>query len=212
MKIKLFTNLKKRHNRNTTPNLVSGFTIIEALVAIFILTISISSMLGVTASSISFAKYADNEIVSNYLLQEAVDYIRNDRDTIAFQMKDDPSGGWNNFLTKYNSCLTNLCDIKVNESHSVKPPYNDVLSCGNAGCEALYYIKDNANVSNPNFFYSHDGSGVLSNFTRSIKMEKIIVNGIPNDNQIKITVTLDWKNGAGSKSQTLVSYLLNWQQ
>ena len=78
----------------------SGFTIIEAMIAVFILTVSIASMLGLTSSSISTAKYTSNEIIANYLLQEAIDSIRNTRDTLVFQGSNN-STDWTTFLNKY---------------------------------------------------------------------------------------------------------------
>ena len=208
MKIKLFTNLIKRYSKNTTSGLRSGFTIIEALVAIFILTISVSSMLGVTASSATSARYSNNEITANYLLQEAVDYIRNNRDTIAFQMKD-ASIGWGTFLNKYSPCFSNMCDIKIEDFNPADTTGVDVLSCPGSACESLYYDKDDALGGVTSFFYSHDKNfGELSNFVREVKMEK--VDG--SDDQIKVTATVRWKNGTSTKTQSLVVYLLNWQK
>lgn len=187
-----------------------GFTIVEAMVAIFILTISVSSMLGVTASSATSARYANNEITANYLLQEAVDYIRNSRDSIAFQQKiqgEIAGTSWNNFLTKYSSCISTYgCDIKMDKFSPDLTTITDIVSCKSSGCDNLTY---DANASS-SFFYSHDitANSVSSHFNRNIKIDKI---GTDND-QIKITVTVSWLNGSLTKSQSLVSYLLNWQK
>lgn len=188
-----------------------GFTLIEALIAIFILTVSVSSMLGVTASSANSARYANNEITANYLLQEAVDYIKNNRDTIAFQKREVLNYGWAGFLNKYGSpssrCFNQStgCDIKMENFNPASLSQNDIVSTCTTDfdCGALYYN----NGEEPAFFYSHDSnSGFESNFKRTIVMKTI------DTDQIQITVTVKWKNGNLPKSQTLVAYLLNWQK
>ncbi len=186
-----------------------GFTIIEALVAIFILTISVISMLSVTASSATSARYANNEITAKYLTEEAVDYIRNSRDTIAFQHKDDNGYGWNGFINKYEQSGTdcfsdNGCDINMEKFAPSSPFSNaDLISCSSSGCDKLYFDKKALSV----FFYSHNSIyGVKSIFSRTIKMKKI------NNDQIKVTVRVDWANGSLARTQSIVVYLLNWQK
>lgn len=185
-----------------------GFTIVEAMVAIFILTVSVSSMLGITASSSASARYANNEIAANYLLQEAIDSIRNSRDTIAFQMKDS-GGGWDKFLEKYggpfNKCFgTNGCDLMIEDFDPTGIDNDDVMGCGSTGCEYLNY-DDNAT----SFFYNHSGYGIDSGFRRTVNMEKT-----SNPDEIKVTAKVEWLNGNATtlRTQTLIVYLLNWQK
>lgn len=135
-----------------SPEYSKGFTIVEAIIAIFILSISISAMLGLTVSSYSTAKYANNEITANYLLQEAIDSIRNSRDT-AFQQKN-----WVGFKTKYNNCfLVNGCTISTVPFNPVNPT---VGICNESGCPIMQI------------------NGVNSIFKRQIIMKEISLNEI----------------------------------
>jgi len=195
-----------------SPRYSKGFTIIEAMVAIFILSISVASMLGITASSASSARYSNNEITANFLLQEAVDSIRNSRDTIAFQMKDEPGYGWDKFINRYgysgnNKCFTtNGCDLIIEDFNPMDLDGKDITdSCSSDGCEYLYY--DDVATK---LFYNHSKKGVVSEFKRTVKMQTI--NSDPN--QIKITAEVEWLNGNATtpRKQELVSYLLNWQK
>ncbi len=196
-----------KHNKQSN----KGFTIIEALVAIFILTVSVISMLSVTASSATSARYANNEIAAKYLSEEAIDYIRNSRDTIAFQHKDDNGYGWNGFINKYNNgtinCFSpNGCDIRMEKFDPSSLANLDLISCGISGCENLYFDKE---TTSKKFFYSHDDkSGSKSPFSRTIKMENIGSGG----DQIKVTVAVNWKNGSIDRTQSIIVYLLNWQK
>lgn len=203
--INLHSNCLKRNHEYS-----KGFTLIEALIAIFILTVSVSSMLGVTASSANSARYANNEITANYLLQEAVDYIKNNRDTIAFQKREVLGYGWTQFLNKYGyqgntRCFSAYgCDIKMEYFNPATLSLSEIMSCdSSSGCNALYYNDDEGTA----LFYSHNPDlGFESRFKR-----KIVMKSIDND-QVKITVTVDWMNGNLPKTQTLVAYLLNWQK
>lgn len=199
--IKLYSTCLKR-----SPEYSKGFTIVEAMVAIFILTISVSSMLGITASSAASARYANNEITANYLLQEAVDSIRNSRDTVAFQTKDG-SGGWDKFLQRYGSpldkcfsttggCYLSMDTFKVGDVNG-----SDVSNCG-SNCPYLKYDDTGGNL-----FYNYTG-GDTSQFKRTVNMKKIT------DDEVKVTATLEWLNGDATtpRTQTLTIYLLNWQK
>lgn len=186
-----------------------GFTIVEAIVAIFILSISISAMLGLTVSSYSTAKYANNEITANYLLQEAIDSIRNSRDT-AFQQKN-----WVGFKDKYRDCFINNnpngCNISTGLSFDPSPEYNgfqptirpcnDIPLFGTISCPVLKY---DTSITSTNF-YSFTGTD--SNFKRQVKMT---VNPI-NPNEVEIIANVEYRNGTSVKTRSLKMYLLNWQ-
>lgn len=197
------TLLNKKNNK--------GFTVVEAIVAIFILTVSVASMLGVTASSISSARYARNEITANYLLQEAVDSIRNSRDTIVFIGKENGlystnSGAWNAFLSRYGypsgKCFSsNGCYLDTENFDSDDTNGTDVLMC-NGDCPFLQINNDKG------YNYTVNNPASPSIFKRWVRIEAT------NSDEIKITTYVSWKNDptGTTKTQSLVVYLLNWQK
>lgn len=184
-----------------------GFTIVEAMVAIFILSVSVATMLGITASSSASARYANNEITANYLLQEAVDSIRNSRDTIVFQKKL----GWGKFLEKYgftggNKCFSdNGCILFIEDFDPTGTDGRDVDGCDTDVCPNLLY--DNSMINKT--FYNYT-SGDESEFNRTVNMVADSVN----EDQLNITVKVEWYNGnsTNKRSQSLTFYLLNWQK
>lgn len=169
-----------------------GFTLVETMFAVLILTFTIVGLMSIVADSLFQARYAKDEITVNYLLQEAVDYIRNDRDSTVFL------GGetWNTFFDKYNICSGNGCYFDILATPVI------IKSCPSDGCQFLYY---NGNAtSSP--FYNYDNSGVVTNFQR-----KIIVQQNASTGEIDVTVTIDWKNGGLSATRSLNTSLLKWQ-
>ncbi len=175
-----------------------GFTLIEAMVAVFILTISIVSLMNVVVSSLFAARYAKDEITVNYLLQEAVDYVRNDRDTVFLQV-DDPSEGWKIFSKKYEICSdAGKCYLDVIDGAGPK-------ECLSSECTILYY---NESPEKNEAFYTHDKTkqGVAqSKFKREIEV------GSVSSDEISVKVTVRWTSGTMSKERTLETSLLRWQ-
>ncbi|MFA7000082.1 MAG: prepilin-type N-terminal cleavage/methylation domain-containing protein [Candidatus Paceibacterota bacterium] len=189
-----------------------GFTVVEALVAIMILSVSVAGMLGVTASSATSARYANNEITANYLLQEAVDSVRNSRDTIAFQMKD-TTGGWVTFLDRYgypsDKCFSDTrgCILKMEDfdATGLASGNNDVILCSVSGCGYLSYDNSDTPVS---LFYNYSGYGSPTSFVRTVKM--VVTQSNPDE--LKVTATVDWLNGTSPRSRSLEIYLLDWKK
>ena len=192
----LFSN-KKTHKFS------SGFTLIETMVSIFILTIALSAFMSVVASSLFTARYANNEITANYLLQEAVDGIRNERDT-AFQRQVLGLGsGWFLFREIYGGNNSSKCFTTNGCDFEVKNISRTIAACGST-CRTLIFDTNATNGS----FYNYGSIGTNSVFKRKIVMS---VNA-NNYDQIDITVTVNWSNGNKPRSRILKASLTNWQQ
>lgn len=174
-----------------------GFTLVEVMVAVFVLTISVSSLMTLLSSSLFAAKYARNEITANYLSQEVIDYIRNERDTIVFLNNPDSNQGWNNFVSKYQMCSDEVdnCYIDVNKDIGpTKCPAN----------ECFLYFDERAEK---NVFYNYDNIGQITNFERKL----IFSQNLSNLDEINVEVIVYWKNGGIPKSKSLKTSLMKWQ-
>jgi hypothetical protein len=164
-------------------------------------------MIGVISTSLFSARYASNEITANYLIQEAIDYVRNERDTMAIQRKNNDT--WATFLDRYNiaGCFgANGC--------KVEPTASTISTCDITGgviCESLNYDAS-ANSANKDFYtYTTPVGYVPTSFRRKIQMTTTPINASTND-QLNIIVTVEWKNGKLAKSRTYRTSLLNWSQ
>ncbi len=204
-----------------------GFTLIETMIAVFILAITITGTLGIISTSLYSSRYANNEITANYLAQEVSDYIRNDRDTIAFQRMSDSSYGWTNFLNKYGfdtlgTCFSTAgCEIEPVSSQSILDPSN-IYQCntvntwetGTIDCRILNYDEN----ATEKVFYTYQTplSGYIpSNFKRKVNMSINATSSpssIGRTDELDIMVTVEWKNGNLVRSKILRTSLLNWQK
>ena len=196
-----------------------GFTLIETLVAVFMLSLSLVALLSLTSINLFSAKYANNDITANYLLQEVADYIRNDRDSNVFQKYDPNIHNWVEFLAKYghpfsgasslcfsnNGCQIEVINNKTATIENCNSGDNIFGSDSQMHCNIFYY---NENADNGNFYtYSDPGNGARSNFKRQIRM-RLDEN---NPNILNIEVNVEWLNGTLVKSRTLRFSLINWQ-
>lgn len=192
--------LQKNEKINTNTNL--GFTLVETMVAVFILTLAIVSLLGLTSKSLFTARYSRNEMIANYLLQESVDYIRNQRDSVAFLGND-----WQGFLDEFGysasgACFTsNGCYFDVNKSSlninycNTTPTSGTTLKCP--------FLKYDEGATGGSFYNYSVGS--TSNFKRKISLS---LN--PAQDELYIFVTVEWLNGTLVRKRSLNTSLLNW--
>ena len=58
-----------------------GFTLLEGLVAIFLITVGIGGAYVLTSQTISSAKISSQKLIAAYLVQEGIEIVRNIRDT-----------------------------------------------------------------------------------------------------------------------------------
>ena len=71
-----------------------GFTLIEMLVAVMILTLSVTALLSVSAGTANSVRYSKNKIIATWLAQQALDTVRNSRDTAMINSADPASSDW----------------------------------------------------------------------------------------------------------------------
>lgn len=190
-----------------------GFTLIETMIAVFVLAIALNGLLGLISSSLFSARYSKNDITANYLIQEAIDYVRNDRDTTAFQ-KVATGGGWVNFLNKYGYAGSTLCftaaGCEIEPANIITTNINACTTShnGNFGtidCKLFNYDEAATNKS----IYTYQSGGVVSNFKRQVTMS-MNANNSPDELDVKVTV--EWLNGNLVRSRTSRISLLNWQK
>lgn len=184
-----------------------GFTLVEALTAIFVLTFVVVGLMTVVSDSLFATKYARDEITANFLLQEAIDFVRNDRDTRVFlNINYDINTAWNNFYATYdNAECENTATGCTLDVHVPSGP--NVFSCSNDSCRYLY---QDETASSGSFYMTNNYPGGTSGKTRTnFKRTLTVVN--KGEDQLLVTAKVSWKNGNLNKSRTLTTTLSKWQ-
>ncbi|MBU1046215.1 type II secretion system GspH family protein [Patescibacteria group bacterium] len=176
--MKYFEKLKNNNK------LKRGFTLIETFIAITVLLIAMSGPLVLVTKGLSISKIAKGQIVAMYLAQEAIEYIRNVRDTNILNDR-----GW---LIGLTDCTNFGTKCKIDS------PAQTVSSCSLSGCENLKYDP----VS---YLYGYT-SGNVSLIKREIEINEIIP-----DKELEVVVTMSWQEGPNTRQFVVKERLLNWQ-
>lgn len=180
-----------------------GFTLIETIVAIFILSMAMGSLLTLSANGFYSVRYSRNQIVANNLAQEAAEYIRNTRDTMFLGSNSSTvSSIWNTFrYTTMASCFTtNGCvvDIYSNANH--------FRACASSTCPYMKYYENQGIYGYADSYPFTGGVSYDTSYVRTIKMTP----NSPAANYVDVTITVSWMNGSASKTITQPMYLSSW--
>lgn len=176
--------------KNNILKLKSGFTLIETLVAISILTAAIAGPLVMSIKNIGTANTSQDQLVALYLGQEAIEYVRNVRDTNLIKMASGENITWLNGL---NDCIDKDCYIDV-----VK---DEICNSNNSTCTGgLKFV---------NGYYIPVASG--ASFTRTVKIKNPVDN---NPDEAQVDVEMKWKSKYGNKTKTmnLQDHIFNWRE
>ena len=161
-----------------------GFTLIEVLVAVFVLSLAITGMMSVLSRGLTNIDNAKNKIIATYLAQEGIESILNTRDAYVI-------GGYS-----WNTFRSNLITL-----------------CGNSnGCYIDLGIMDMYKDNDPNKYklyinnggYSTDVSSNYSGFKRKITAQQKTLD------EVSVSSTVSWNND--TQTVTFSEHLFNWIQ
>ena len=71
-----------------------GFTLLEVILAIFVITVGIAGTLGIIQQGISYTQLSSSRLTANYLAQEGLEIVRNIRDGNWLEMRTNPAISW----------------------------------------------------------------------------------------------------------------------
>ena len=89
----------------TQKNKVSGFTLVETLIAISIFSISVVALMSFLSQNLADTEYVKEKMIAVYLAQENIEYVRNMRDTYVLY-SGMTGNNWGTFKTKLATCNT----------------------------------------------------------------------------------------------------------
>lgn len=191
-----------------------GFTLIETLIAILILTLSIGALLSLAAGGFFSVRYARNQIVANNLLQESLEYMRNTRDTsfnqgiswldwentiLSVDDSGNPTGTGSDGCFSQNGCFVDPYATSAR-----------IKECPASGCPNVIYYPDEG-------FYGYNASypftpGPSQPFTTSFVRKITVETSAASSDQLIVSATISWLNGSTPKTISQSMLITNWKQ
>ncbi len=168
-----------------------GFTIIESLVAISILVVAITGTMSAVQSGISSYIFSKDQIIAFYLAQEAFEQVRNIRDENRLNNR-----AWLTGLT-----VSSADPCYFGSACTVSPVTSAVPTRCAGGVGACPNLRQNASTG----FFGYDAGWAETIYRREVELTSI------NDNEISVTVTVDWFKGAVTRQFRARENLFNWQ-
>lgn len=190
--------MKKFKIKNLKLKNSAGFTVLESIVAIFVLTLAVSGAFSAVRQGLHQSTLSKEEVKAFYLAQEAVEVIRNKRDNNQLAKVN---GSTNNWLYGISYDANDPCYFgrvcRVDATAASPLTY-----CGSTNWGSCENVRQNGT----SFLHGHNPGWPTTNFKREVKLEQI------NSNEIAVIVRMTWSKGLTSKDFTVRTLLFNWIQ
>ena len=188
--------------RHTTSTQTTGFTLIETMIAVTIITLSIAGPLTTASRALVSAQIARDQLTASYLAQEGLEYVRAMRDGAYLDNyylhlddgEDVSALAWADFTTgagprSITPCVDVLCTLD--------PTYPMGSSLAAYDGDAPLYLSGD--------IYTQQATGTVTPFTRTIRSTAITAS------EQEVTSTVSWSFHGTPYSIVLVTHLTPWQ-
>jgi prepilin-type N-terminal cleavage/methylation domain-containing protein len=185
----------------------AGFTLVESLVAISILSLSIAGTFTAVQSGIRSSTLAKDQMAAYYLAQEAMEYIKNARDENALHSIYEVTQG-----RPERSWLYGIASVAGDPCYfgkvcAVDSPAKTVTYCGSASITSNPPNLCSVLKQDPTtklFGYSLGWTDTV--FKREIQFEEISSNL-----EVRVVITMSWTGNYGNKTFQVAETLFNRQ-
>lgn len=179
-----------------TGNQASGFSLLETIVAIGILTVVVSGIMNLVYQGSTSSRLQTDQVTATYLAADAIEYVRSLRDTYWLEnIGDNTFNDWV-LSSPISSCVDGcIIDTRID---------NDFInSCGEI-CQPLDYDEGTG-------LYGY-GDGSPSRFTRKVEIVPITNSG-SDVYEVKVTATVSWQRSSEQNYQIQIQqYLFDYRQ
>ena len=158
-----------------------GFSLIEVITAIFILTVGVGGAFSLIYQTLSAVYTIRSELTASFLAQEGVEIVKNLRDNAWLESRAATSTSWLSNLSEAGG------DFEIDYS-------TQSLSRANNST----YLKVDSNG-----FYNYS-TGTPTNFTRNVVLTNV------STTTVKVVVNIEWQTGGRSHSLEIVENITNW--
>lgn len=197
----------------------SGFTLIEALIAISILMIALASPLTLAQKGIAAAELSKDQMTASFLAQDGIEAVKNIRDQTAVSAPSD--GSVTNWLSGLGSCVCS--DTTLNcSTFAAGVGYCNIDTTAQNLTAAGVIVPGTNQSSNPlrmtsdavtGAFVKYDlstpgANSVNSKFSRYINIRQ----STTNPNEAAVNVRVSWVSQIGVQNITIQDFIYNYSE
>ena len=194
-------NLLKPKILNQRPS--RGFTLVETLVAISILSISITATFTAVQNGIQNSTIAKDQTTAFYLAQEAMEFIKNKRDENALNcIKEIDQTGvcTTQWLTGVSNVGGDPCYF--GKVCRIDSPAKTIVNCASDPGGACLFLKQDPSTG----LFGYTNGWVDTIFKREIQLREIVAN-----REVEATIRMSWTSRWGTKSFQVTETIFNRQ-
>ncbi|MCX6721981.1 MAG: prepilin-type N-terminal cleavage/methylation domain-containing protein [Candidatus Staskawiczbacteria bacterium] len=164
-----------------------GFTIIELIIAIFLLTFGIIGIFNTFSIANTLTADSADRLTAAYLAQEGIEIVRNIRDTNWLNMDNTVSGSYSTPYSWVDGLTSNGLNNGVPCTGGCEADYTStIMSSSNNGADYLY-------INNTNGLYTYNQNGATkSKFVRKIFITTVTDSDTDSNHIIKVAVQVSW--------------------
>jgi prepilin-type N-terminal cleavage/methylation domain-containing protein len=178
-----------------------GFTLVETLVAIGVLTLSIAGTFTAVQNGVKSSNISKDETTAFYLAQEGMESIKNIRDQNALLTIDAATTGEAGTDWLYGLAETASDPCAFGRTCIIDAPYARATRC-DAGFGSCPYLLYDSSES----LYNHT-TGSATTFKRELQFTEISAG-----REIKVTMNISWIDRGTTRSFQVSEFFLNRQQ
>ncbi len=179
----------------------AGFTLVETMVAISILSLAVTGPLLIAQKGLGSSIYARDQITAFYLTQEAVEYVRNVRDSNRIT-----GAAW---LSQFGGCKEDGSGRKcqIDSQYADFSAGGAIAACPGGVCPVL-----SLNTASNVYGYGSGGDWKPTIFTRTVSIDDRAKPGAKPDQEAQVSVTISWGTKLFSplKTFTIKEYIFNF--
>lgn len=179
---------------------ITGFSLVETIVAVAIIILAIIGPLSLASRGIISAEYSRDQMRAYYLAEEGLEYVHYVRDVnILNKNPDGWLGGFSNCNVAANSSAGCGVDPNVNDSSNIRDCFNPEITP--SVCN-LFFDSDAGT-------YTHNSTNNQSTiFRRWLK-----IYDVTNTKEKQIVVSVEWKTGSlPPRTINVSSFITDWKE
>jgi Tfp pilus assembly protein PilV len=206
---------------------IRGFTLIEALVSTFIITMVILGPLTLASRASSYARITKDTLIATYLAQESIELLRHQQDSIYIRCVQEagttcspsatetiPDAAWRTFRNRLNSTGGTSCFASENPSGC---SYDFIDMTSNEDTAPTKYVSNQAfcstlSIETATNLYVCSGRSVGAGYSPTKFSRSVSITSIPTlagaeqdyNDDLRVTVTVSFRRSTGYLNQLKV--------